>query len=111
MLRLFKDYCEVVYLERTKDISSTMLRQENSHIQRIGIIGTGRIASRFVVEAKLVSGVSTQGVYNPHTESAKSLRIDGKLTGMRTWNISTQILMWSILQHRMRHIILILKMR
>ena len=54
-----KDYCKVVYLERTKDISSTMLRQENSHIQRIGIIGTGRIASRFVVEAKLVSGVST----------------------------------------------------
>ena len=39
-----KDYCKVVYLDRTKDISSTMLRQENSHIQRIGIIGTGRIA-------------------------------------------------------------------
>lgn len=36
-----KDYCKVVYLDRTKDISSTMLRQENSHIQRIGIIGTG----------------------------------------------------------------------
>ena len=31
-----KDYCKVVYLDRTKDISSTMLRQENSHIQRIG---------------------------------------------------------------------------
>lgn len=66
-----KDYCQVVYLDRTKDISSTMLRQKNSHIQRIGIIGTGRIAARFVVEAKLVSGVSTQGVYNPHLESAK----------------------------------------
>lgn len=65
------DYCKVVYLERTKDISSTMLRQKNSHIQRIGIIGTGRIAARFVIEAKLVSGVTTQGVYNPHTESAR----------------------------------------
>ena len=66
-----KDYCEVVYLERTKNISSTMLRAQNKHIQRIGIIGTGRIANRFVPEAKLVSGVSTQGVYNPHVESAK----------------------------------------
>lgn len=65
-----KDYCKVVYLERTKDISSTMLREQKQHIQRIGIIGTGRIANRFVPEAKLVSGVSTQGVYNPHGESA-----------------------------------------
>ena len=65
-----KDYCKVVYLERTKNISSTMLREKNRPIQRIGIIGTGRIAERFIPEAKLVSGVSTQGVYNPHTESA-----------------------------------------
>lgn len=65
-----KAYCKVVYLERTKNISSTMLREKNSPIHRIGIIGTGRIAERFVPEAKLVSGVNTQGVYNPHTESA-----------------------------------------
>lgn len=64
------DYCKVVYLERTKNISSTMLRTQNSPIQRIGVIGTGRIAERFIPEAKLVSGVSTQGVYNPHVESA-----------------------------------------
>ena len=65
-----KDYCQVVYLDRTKNISSTMLRIQNKQIQRIGIIGTGRIAERFIPEAKLVSGISTQGVYNPHTESA-----------------------------------------
>ena len=71
-----KDYCRVVYLERTKNISSTMLREQNSPIQRIGIVGTGRIAERFIPEARLVSGVSTQGVYNPHTESA--VRFAGK---------------------------------
>lgn len=64
------DYCKVVYLERTKDISSTILRTKNMQIQRMGIIGTGRIAERFIPEAKLVSGISTQGVYNPHKESA-----------------------------------------
>lgn len=66
-----KDYCKVVYLDRTKNISSTMLRTQNKHIQRVGIIGTGRIAERFIPEVKLVSGINAQGVYNPHTESAK----------------------------------------
>ena len=31
-----KDYCKVVYLERTKNISSTILRIQNKQIQRIG---------------------------------------------------------------------------
>ncbi len=66
-----KDYCQVVYLERTKNISSTMLRVQNKRIQRIGVIGTGRIAERFIPEAKLVSGISVHGVYNPHMENAK----------------------------------------
>ncbi len=65
-----KDYCKVVYIERTKDISSTLLRKQKRQIQRIGIVGTGRIASRFIPEVKLVSGVTTQGVYNPNHESA-----------------------------------------
>jgi glycerol-3-phosphate cytidylyltransferase len=65
------DYCKVVYLERTKNISSTMLRVQNKHILKIGIIGTGRIANRFMPEVKLVSGISAQGVYNPNIESSK----------------------------------------
>lgn len=67
-----KDYCKVVYLDRTKNISSTMLRTKEFPIQRIGIIGTGRIAERFMPEAALVSGVNTQCVYNPHIDSARA---------------------------------------
>ncbi len=66
-----KDCCKVVYLERTRNISSTMLREQRQHIMRIGIIGNGRIANRFVPEARLVSGITVQGVYNPHPHSAK----------------------------------------
>ncbi len=66
------DFCKVVYLERTKNISSTMLREQNKRILKAGIIGTGRIANRFIPEAKLVSGISAQGVYNPHKKSAES---------------------------------------
>lgn len=65
------DYCQVIYLERTKNISSTMLREQNWHIQKVGIIGTGRIANRFVPESKQVSGIDVQKVYNPNRNSAE----------------------------------------
>lgn len=67
-----KDFCEVVYLERTKNISSTLMRNRQNPIIRIGVVGTGRIAERFVPEAKYVSGVIVQGVYNPHEAHAKA---------------------------------------
>ena len=65
------EYCKVVYLERTKNVSSTDLRKIKYHVQRVGIIGNGRIANRFVVEAKFVSGANVQSVYNPRRESAE----------------------------------------
>ena len=46
-----KEYCEVVYLPRTKGISSTMIRNENYELVHMGIIGSGRIANRFVIES------------------------------------------------------------
>ena len=66
-----KQFCQVVYLERTKNISSTQARTQGYPIIRIGIIGTGRIAVRFVPEAKYVSGVIVNSVYNPCLESAE----------------------------------------
>lgn len=66
-----RQYCEVIYLERTKEVSSTMLRSRNFPIIRLGIIGTGRIASRMVPEVKYVSGIYVEGVLNPHIDSAK----------------------------------------
>ncbi len=66
-----KDYCEVTYLERTKDVSSTLLRSEKFKIIRLGVIGTGRIATRIIPESKYVSGVLVQSIYNPNIESAK----------------------------------------
>lgn len=66
-----KEYCEVVYLERTKDISSTMKRAKKYSIVKLGVIGTGRIARRFVPEVKYVSGINIEAVYNPHIDSAQ----------------------------------------
>ncbi len=66
-----KKYCEVVYLERTANISSTMIRKEKFPIVRLGIVGTGRIAPRFISEAKYVSGLEIECAYNPEEESSK----------------------------------------
>ena len=79
-----KDYCRVVYLERTKNISSTMLREKRRSIQRLGIIGTGRIARRFLPESKAVSGINPQGVYNPHWESAVRFAQDTDMAAYRS---------------------------
>lgn len=73
------EYCEVVYLERTKDISSTQLRNEAHQIQQIGIIGTGRLPARFIKESKFVSGASVLGVYNPNKEHAKQFAKEQEL--------------------------------
>lgn len=64
-------FCEVVYLERTPDVSSTMIRKDKFKIVRVGIVGTGRIAPRFVNEAKYVSGIDIVCAYNPEMESGK----------------------------------------
>lgn len=74
-----KDYCEVVYLERTQNVSSTMLRAKKYPIVRLGVIGSGRIANRFYAEAKYVSGVNVEGVYNPRLESALKYKREHQL--------------------------------
>lgn len=64
-------FCKVVYLERTPNVSSTMKRSDRFQIVKIGIVGTGRIAPRFISESKYVSGLSIVCAYNPETDSSK----------------------------------------
>ena len=66
-----KEYCEVVYLPRTEGISSTQLRSERPSV-RIGVIGTGSIAGRFVKEAAYVNSVRISAAYNPDTEACRA---------------------------------------
>ena len=66
------EYCKVVYLPRTEGVSSTMLRAESQEIFKIGIVGSGRIAKRFVPEAKIVSGVEIVSVFNQNIVEANA---------------------------------------
>lgn len=57
------EYCEVIYLDMTKGISSTELRKIRNKVIKLGVVGVGRIANRFIVESKYVSGVNVEGVF------------------------------------------------
>ena len=65
-------FCNVVYLDRTPDVSSTQPRKNRFRIVKTGIIGTGRITLRFVGEAKFVSGTNIICAYNLEKESAQA---------------------------------------
>ena len=65
------EYCEVKYLERTKGVSSTQLRGEQHSTIRIGIVGAGRIANRFIPESKYVSGIEVVGICSIDKSEAK----------------------------------------
>ncbi|MBR6858688.1 MAG: Gfo/Idh/MocA family oxidoreductase [Bacteroidales bacterium] len=66
-----KEYCEVVYLPRTQGISSTQLR-EGRPMVRIGVIGTGSIARRFVPESKFVNSNAIVTAFNPNIEECRT---------------------------------------
>ncbi|MCI8300748.1 MAG: Gfo/Idh/MocA family oxidoreductase [Lachnospiraceae bacterium] len=68
------NFCQVIYLERTPDISSTMLRKSRFQIINVGIVGTGRMAPRFLEEDKYVSGIHIVCAYNPERESGDLFR-------------------------------------
>ena len=65
-------YCQVVYLPRTAGISSSEIRDRKQKIVRVGIVGTGRIAPRFLKETSFVSGIEVTAAFNPEKESAKA---------------------------------------
>lgn len=66
-----KQFCEVVYLPRTQGVSSTELRNDKNKILELGIVGNGRIAKRFIKEAKYVSGINIDCVYGRNSENLK----------------------------------------
>lgn len=66
-----REYCEVIYLERTKGVSSTQLRNSERGILKVGCVGAGRIAKRMIAESKYVSGVNFDYVFGLNEEGIK----------------------------------------
>ncbi|WRS31165.1 Gfo/Idh/MocA family oxidoreductase [Actinomycetaceae bacterium MB13-C1-2] len=79
-----RDYCDVVYLERTRGISSTQLRNDSSGILQIGLAGAGRNAKTLIEEARYVSGVSVESVWSPKLKRAERLALTKELEHVST---------------------------
>lgn len=79
-----EEYCEVIYLERTKGVSSTQLRNEKRGILNIGCLGSGRIAKRMIKESKYVSGVNFDIVYGRNEDNIKDFALKNDLKEFTT---------------------------
>jgi len=56
------EYCKVVYLERTKGVSSSELRSEKRDV-RLGIVGESFLANKIIHESGFVNGLSISRIY------------------------------------------------
>lgn len=66
------EFTKVVYLPRTEGISSTMLRAETTTDIKVGVIGCGRVAKRFPIEATVVNGILITACYDTNAEACDS---------------------------------------
>ena len=60
------DYCKVVYLDRTKGISSTELRSEERKLS-VGLIGDASWLDKYRMQARFVNGMEIEGIATPDT--------------------------------------------
>lgn len=67
-------YCEVVYLERTKDISSTQIRETSERIFNIGIATNDPSDNHLTKEALYVSGVHVRSAFSGNEQVLEEMR-------------------------------------
>ena len=60
------DYCKVVYLDRTKGISSTDLRSAERKLS-VGLIGDASWLDKYRRQARFVNGMEIEGIATPDT--------------------------------------------
>lgn len=55
------EYCDVVYLDRTKGVSSSDIRSKYRNIN-LGLVGEGNVLKKFYDESKYVNGITVNAV-------------------------------------------------
>lgn len=72
-----RDYCKVIYLDRTEGVSSSDIRAEKREI-KLGLVGESTVIDKFANESMLVNGVVVSGVCTKHPkllpESLRSIQ-------------------------------------
>lgn len=74
-----KEYCKVVYLDRTEGVSSSEIREEKRQI-RLGLVGDSTFLNKVFAETQYVNGIHVSAVYTSKaermTERLKSLMVN-----------------------------------
>lgn len=71
-----KEFCQVIYLERTEGISSTELRSEGQEL-RIGIVGEPSVLLKFERESHFVNGITISCFYTTvESDTAIKMRVN-----------------------------------
>ena len=65
-----KEYCDVVYLERTEGVSSSDIRSKNRSVN-LGLVGEGNILKKFFDESKFVNGIEVNAILADNEEEKK----------------------------------------
>ena len=65
-----KEYCDVVYLERTEGVSSTEIRSKNRAI-RLGLVGEGNVLKKFYDESNFVNGIVVNAICTDNQNEKK----------------------------------------
>ena len=65
-----KEYCDVVYLERTEGVSSSDIRSKNRNVN-LGLVGEGNILKKFFDESKFVNGIEVNAILADNEKEKK----------------------------------------
>lgn len=71
-----KEYCKVVYLDRTEGVSSTEIRAEKMQV-RLGLTGCNNILLKHMRESTLVNGIVVSAVYTEVPELRDAVCAEG----------------------------------
>ena len=67
-----REYCQVVYLERTQGVSSSEIRSKKQKIQ-LGLVGESDIIKKFMNECSFVNGIEVKGLCTQRPEHFKNI--------------------------------------
>mgnify|MGYP005884312883 CR=1 FL=1 len=77
-----KEYCKVIYLERTEGVSSSEIREEERQI-RLGMVGSSSFLNKVFVESAYVNGIHINAM---HTENISKMCEDLKKLNVKSYN-------------------------
>lgn len=80
-----KEYCKVIYLDRTQGVSSSELRAEKRKV-KIGLVGETSVISKFANECAVVNGIEVGGLCTSNNALADEIN---DFSGMITQSFDT----------------------